>query len=647
MSEKKKRGVSKCKKKLSNPDQSKVDFNEKGIAIGKNAGNFMSWIGVECKRKISYDKRARKVNPKKYEDIWEYAKQIWDIPNDLGKKKTLEKGKKIMRQFRYELRKKYIYKEESSNKEKGETPFEDYDHLDGEPWKSFVASVDTEEWKKISEKAKKSVKENINPACVGRCGFVGLEPHIESRWNQLVSSYPHLDAIEHPSSIRNTVSKARLNPVTKLYELRENLISNGDLTGLLELLDKKEKQKQPKDDGSYSTKKNKSEVVETTPGEILGSPGMGLAAGSSSEILFEATPADQQQAIPNERNEYQIYSYALQDDETFNQLFSENTTAEHVSFRKPTEHVHAYQHTKPVIANQPTKTVHGNQSTEPIRDCQHTKPIVAASKPSTEKIKVSKEKIKVLELLEMARSRPQNIYRLAQKVALHSEKALFTVFTSPTGMYEERVQETVEFEAVIQLCVNGWADVCFVHWFTMYLYAAGEREGLNNTAYFHPRYIEGELVSDDGDFVIDHIKKVISFHKDKQWFIAPYIAGKHWVLIILQHHPVYKTWKGYIFDSRKGKDDDDLSCYEITTLFEQAIEENMTWAKVKCRLKPNGWECGYCVMLAMYDFVIRNREHMLANKTKMVRQGEIDEFVERTLKVFISSFGDVEDEKDQ
>ncbi|KAM0025579.1 putative papain-like cysteine peptidase superfamily [Helianthus debilis subsp. tardiflorus] len=288
----------------------------------------------------------------------------------------------------------------------------------------------------------------------------------------------------------------------------------------------------------------------------------------------------------------------------------------------------------------------------------------------------------------MARSRPQNIYRLAQKVSLHSEKALFTVLTSPTGMYEERVEETVEFEAVIQLCVNGWADICFVHWFTMYLYTAGEQEGLNNTAYFHPRYIEGELVSDDGDFVIDHIKKVISFHKEKQWFIAPYIAGcsicfisrsfilklhpsfsyvrilflflfikcflnqtilrrKHWVLIILQHHPVYKTWKGYIFDSRKGKDDDNYSCYEITTLFEQAIEENITWAKVKCRLQPNGWECGYCVMLAMYDFVIRNREYMLANKTKMVRQGEIDEFVERTLKVFISSFGDVEDEKDQ
>ncbi|KAI7731351.1 hypothetical protein M8C21_006735 [Ambrosia artemisiifolia] len=44
-------------------------------------------------------------------------------------------------------------------------------------------------------------------------------------------------------------------------------------------------------------------------------------------------------------------------------------------------------------------------------------------------------------------------------------------------------------------------------------------------------------------------------------------------------------------------------------------------------------------MMAMYDFVIRNREHMLINKTSMVRQGEINECVERTMKVFLSSFG--------
>ncbi|MFS7946214.1 hypothetical protein Hanom_Chr06g00533371 [Helianthus anomalus] len=126
-------------------------------------------------------------------------------------------------------------------------------------------------------------------------------------------------------------------------------------------------------------------------------------------IPFEATSADQQQAIPNERNEYQIHSYALQDDETFNKLFFENTMAKHVSFHKPTEPINvnqpnepidAYQHTKPAIANQPTKTVHANQSTEPILDCQHTKPIIA-SKPSREKTKVSKKKTKLLELFEM------------------------------------------------------------------------------------------------------------------------------------------------------------------------------------------------------------------------------------------------------
>ncbi|KAJ0649450.1 putative papain-like cysteine peptidase superfamily [Helianthus annuus] len=266
--------------------------------------------------------------------------------------------------------------------------------------------------------------------------------------------------------------------------------------------------------------------------------------------------------------------------------FSQNTT-EHDSFSKPDE---------------------------PVRACKRTEP-VGASNPLKEKTKVSKEKIEVLNLLEKARARPQSIYELAQQLAIQSDKALSIVFTSPTGMYEERIEETVEFEAVIQLCVNDWIDACFVHWFTMYLYATGGQEGLNNTAYFHPRYIEGGLVSDDVEFVIDHIRNVISFHKDKQWFMAPHIAGsfsytcsKHWILVVLQHHPIYNTWMGYLFDSNKSlKEPPD---YRITHVFEKAIKKKITWDKVDCRLQPNGWECGYCVMMAMYDFVICNREHM-------------------------------------
>ncbi|KAJ0580926.1 hypothetical protein HanHA300_Chr04g0135041 [Helianthus annuus] len=255
---------------------------------------------------------------------------------------------------------------------------------------------------------------------------------------------------------------------------------------------------------------------------------------------FDATSAHQQQTIPNERNEYQIYSNALQDEEAFNQLFadkqfSQNTT-EHVSFSKPDETVRACKPTEPVVASNPLK----------------------------------EKKTKVLNLLEKARARPQSIYELAQQLAIQSDKALSIVFTSPTGMYEERIEETVEFEAVIQLCVFicNWGP-----------------EGLNNTAYFHPRNIEGGLISDDVEFVIDHIRNVISFHKDKQWFMAPHIAGsfsyacsKHWVLVVLQHHPIYNTWMGYLFDSKKSlKEPPD---YGITHIFEKAIKQKITWDKV-------------------------------------------------------------------
>ncbi|KAM0009520.1 hypothetical protein Hdeb2414_s0089g00787321 [Helianthus debilis subsp. tardiflorus] len=77
-----------------------------------------------------------------------------------------------------------------------------------------------------------------------------------------------------------------------------------------------------------------------------------------------------------------------------------------------------------------------------------------------------------------------------------------------------------------------------------------------------------------------YVRILFSFLFVKYFLNQTILRRKHWVLIILQHHPVYKTWKGYIFDSHKGKDVD-FSCYEIITLFKQAIEQNMTWAKVK------------------------------------------------------------------
>ncbi|KAK1407728.1 hypothetical protein QVD17_39352 [Tagetes erecta] len=79
----------------------------------------------------------------------------------------------------------------------------------------------------------------------------------------------------------------------------------------------------------------------------------------------------------------------------------------------------------------------------------------------------------------------------------------------------------------------------------------------------------------------------------------------------------------------------------------QSTNNVHAYQPTKCRQQPNGWESGYCVMMAMHDIVISNREHILVNKRIMVRQDEINEFVEQTLKVLISLIGVVEAEDEE
>jgi hypothetical protein len=84
------------------------------------------------------------------------------------------------------------------------------------------------------------------------------------------------------------------------------------------------------------------------------------------------------------------------------------------------------------------------------------------------KKKADEKKKKLLaDLLEKARSRPQSIYTLAQKLAKKVNKTGSILVTSPGGMYQVPFRETVETEAVLQLCANDWTDICIVHWFTM------------------------------------------------------------------------------------------------------------------------------------------------------------------------------------
>ncbi|KAI3793728.1 hypothetical protein L1987_36350 [Smallanthus sonchifolius] len=326
MSEKRKRGASTCKKKRSSSDQSGIKFNANGIAIG----GLYSWVGAEFKNRVPINKVAKDVDSKLCDRIWEYAKETWKISDDHAKHTTLRKGKVIRRNFQ-----------------------------------SYLAK---------SQKTRMSAAKNIDPTRIGRWGYSGLETIFESRWNQLVKSYPELDVVQDDGSKMYFVSRAHLNSVTNLYELGPNPQSKG-----------------------FKTKKKQSRAREST---AVTSPGKGLVhfttkrtlQGRSMKDEFVKVQVDRveegctqmpflpescipgefgatsdKQMMPNEIDVYRRYSYALRDDEGFYELLADNhfshNRTERVQFYQHTELVNVYdQHTESIHVSQHTETVHASES---------------------------------------------------------------------------------------------------------------------------------------------------------------------------------------------------------------------------------------------------------------------------------------------
>ncbi|KAL8251213.1 hypothetical protein R6Q59_034906 [Mikania micrantha] len=762
MLKKSKRGASKCKKKFLDPTQFKIEFDETGQAIGKNQAIFNSWVGVECRKRIPYHKLAKDVDKKIYDDIWEYTKESWNIPDDKAKEVTLRKGKASMRSFRHELVKKYV--------EKNKTPFLIYDHLDKQHWDSFVSHASTTEFKEKGQKASINARKNIEPARVGRGGFSRLKPLYKSRWKQLVSTYPHLAKIQNEHSRMYAVSRAHLNPQTNLYELGNHLQSEGILTGTIEELYSKEKEMMA--DGSYyepgkdvvtevvgkgrqhggrtrlfssligvrdslflelKTKKKKGLVSNSTVEESPLSQDSSHAPNScyynlpeiksvkKCELLWPFDQDHQNKVLATglvyPTAERSIHGFLMKEGFVKVQVdrVKENCKMLHVLPETRIEgEVERMEDTEGCFIQWPRKSLnilntnsHGQslitqvqsvstpdcrpQSIQQVRQSTNTHAMPELkespnchppSMPSKDEIqelqrytmalhddqafvdllndnlpysnpvesdhvcppyktasasvpKIKNEKVAKL-LKDAEKSRPLSVYKIAQQLVFMSNETTYIIATSPLGMYQEPFTERVEIEAVIQLCVNGWVDICFMHYFSMYLYTIGRNAGLNQTAYFNPRFIEGTMLLTEKRNVINHIINVISFEKNKRWFLAPHLVGGHWILILLHCHPKDKSWKGHIFDSLgKGKNP---SYYVLKDIIDEAIDQKITWNMVNCRQQANGWECGYCVMMTMYDFVINCREHLLIDNCSLVSQEEVDAFIERTLNGFVSTF---------
>ncbi|KAL8269022.1 hypothetical protein R6Q59_002820 [Mikania micrantha] len=673
MLKKGKRGASKCKKKFLDPTQFNIEFDDTGQAIGKNQAIFNSWFGVECRKRILYHKLAKDVDKKIYDDIWEYTKESWNIPDDKAKEVTLKKGKASMRSFRHELVKKYV--------EKNKTPFLIYDHLDKQHLDSFVAHASTTEFKEKGQNASINARKNIEPARVGRGWFSRLKPLYNSRWKQLVSTYPHLAEIQNEHSRIYAVSRARLNPQTNLYELGNHLQSEGVLTGIIEELYSKEKEMMA--DGSYY--EPEKDVVTEVVGKGRQHGGRTrlfsslIGSVKKCELLWPFDQDHQNKVLATglvyPTAERSIHGFLMKEGFVKVQILNTNSHGQSLitqvqSVSTPDCRPQSIQqvqqstntHAMPELKESPnchppsmpskdeiqelqryTMVLHDDQafvdllndnlpysnSVESDHVCQPYK-TASASVP-----KIKNEKVAKL-LKDAEKSRPLSVYKIAQQLAFMSNEMTDIIATSPLGMYQEPFTERVEIEAVIQLCVNGWVDICFMHYFSMYLYTIGRNAGLNQTSYFNPRFIEGTMLLTEKRNVINHIIRVISFEKNKRWFLAPHLVGGHWILILLHFHPKDKSWKGHIFDSLgKGKNP---SYYVLKDIIDEAIDQKITWNMVNCRQQANGWECSYCVMMTMYDFVMNCREHLLIDNCSLVSQEEVDAFIERTLNEFVSTF---------
>ncbi|KAK1419513.1 hypothetical protein QVD17_28685 [Tagetes erecta] len=685
MSNKRTRGIAKCNKIFTDPDKFTIKFNEKGVAIGENAGLFKSWIGIEFRKRIPYHQLATDIDKKVYDNVWEYIKYA----------------------------------------KKGISPFEDHKHLDRSKWDSFVSKVQSEDFEEKSQKAQMSAKQNNDHSHLGRAGVVGLMKNWKCRWNDLLLRYPHLSFMQDERLQILTASKAEYNPVTKLFELGEHLLSKCALTGTLQEVNAKESEMNEVSTYGESRKDFITKIVgkglqhgrctwlvSTVIGATVGSPlrkkrkktnevervreevdtmqrgryqaataphasstvhlpeiksvskcdliwpfydecpDLVLAHGMvypTTDMILHGNPMRGDYVkvhvdLVNEDYKKVLVPQYTRSDEVIDmestlgtyiqwprkaiKLLNTCSSRESIAQdHQPFQHFEGYrpmqvEDYRPAQFNDESLLNRMIQSTDHTEHVQFSNPNVNSNAikdilgphdttnvpyPNANP-NFHKDAKKIAQLLKEAEKRPKQIYTLAKQLARVSTLTRTIDVSSPSGMHREGFTDIIEVESMMQLCVNGMVDIGVLNWYTMYLYKFGRLLGFGQTAYFNPRMIELSLCNNNEALAISHIKDVMKHHDDKQFFMAPYLSGCHWTLIMIRRNLKDKKCYGFIIDSiRKGHTS---SSYIITSLLERAVGRKISWQMVKCYQQVDKWECGYYVMKAMYDFVITCKEHL-------------------------------------
>ncbi|WOH04534.1 hypothetical protein DCAR_0623943 [Daucus carota subsp. sativus] len=167
VSKKRSRGPTLCtklKQRITNQNlECNISFNEYGDPIGDMLQDFRSYIGSVVRFQVDINIESWEVVDQGLKDaIWDDIKSRWKL-DDSRKKNVLERAGKQWRDFKAKLTKKFL--------REGKDACEKYKYITEEQWKLFKEKRETEEFKRKSEKAKKSQKCNEHVHYLGPVGY--------------------------------------------------------------------------------------------------------------------------------------------------------------------------------------------------------------------------------------------------------------------------------------------------------------------------------------------------------------------------------------------------------------------------------------------------------------------------------------------
>ncbi|KAK9049567.1 hypothetical protein SSX86_031464 [Deinandra increscens subsp. villosa] len=218
---------------------------------------------------------------------------------------------------------------------------------------------------------------------------------------------------------------------------------------------------------------------------------------------------------------------------------------------------------------------------------------------------------------------------IVDRLSAHVGNDYVIEVVSPNGMYPEPVDEDIPYSELLQIFLNAWLDVTVLHWFAMHFFESSN----SRCAFFNPQLINAPLCKRNRAGVGKHIQDIYTLHSEKMFFIAPYLVGKHWSLLIVC--PTYKS--GYIIDSKRtGKN---KNSYLLVSILEEVFRVRFNWHVVKCKQQSSSWECGYMVIKHMQEFV-QYIQHDLVNRfwneEGNFPHSEIEDLVLRLMPEFIN-----------